>query len=349
MKSFCFIILTLAVLAQAEDGKAKEKRGLADSSPYASPSNGPLYTKSVPSSPAQQEYLSQAQQYYQAETQGPQSRAVAYAQPAVSKYAVPALQKIAYAPQPQQHSIPYSSAAEVSSFSYSSPVVQYNNLGLLHQLAGKTASSQDSPVTYNTAPSSKAQYSATQYSPAPKNQFAPSPKVQYSSAPRVQYSSPPRVQYTSSPNAYEETPNYEEIYQQLLQKANYRAPASPAAGQYQEASYQQSPVAQREEYAQAPSPVAYQTKVASPQVAYTRTPSQYYSFQAPQATQAHQAQQAQQAYQAQTPQVTPVYESSAQSAPEAYYGKSSAAASEVSQYYSPASHSRYAKPGVTYA
>nr|XP_023026032.1 uncharacterized protein LOC111514029 [Leptinotarsa decemlineata] len=91
MKSFCFTILTLVALAQAEDGKAKEKRGLADS--YGSFSNGPSFTKSPQSSPTQQEYVSQAQQYYQENSQAPQSQAAAYTQPAVSKYSVPGLQK----------------------------------------------------------------------------------------------------------------------------------------------------------------------------------------------------------------------------------------------------------------
>ncbi|CAG9819850.1 unnamed protein product [Phaedon cochleariae] len=266
-----FAVLTFSTLAAAKESAAKSKRGVAGgTSLYASP--GPAYTKSQ---------------------QAPQAQAYAYAaQPQ------PQLQ-----PQPQH--IRYSSAADVSSFSYSSPVVEYNNLGLLHQLAGKNAPSQASQ-SYNVAPSPKAQYT----SPAPRVQYVSSPKVQYTSPSKSQYN--PRIQYTSDAGSSSGAPSYEDIYQQLIQRAE----------QSQNIAYQ--PVAQKVSYAQAVSPAAYQAKEASSHINYEAPSQQYY----------------------QQSQTAPIYEHQAQSSAQGYYSQ---AAAPEQQYYSAPSQSKYAKAGITYA
>jgi len=75
----------------------------------------------------------------------PQQQAIAYSQQTgLSRpSASPAYSKAAYQTQSVQPQVPhFSLASDVSTFSYSSPVVRYSNLGLLSQFAGKQIDEQ---------------------------------------------------------------------------------------------------------------------------------------------------------------------------------------------------------------
>ncbi|CAG9857182.1 unnamed protein product [Phyllotreta striolata] len=311
MRLFYITILSCAIVAQAE--KPKGKRTTVDTHQGFSPQYSQAqYQQAAREQP---EYLTQSLQQYYQQPEATQAQAVAY-QPSPKFAAASAAQspKYTYTQQPKQQ-VHYSSAADVSSFSYSSPVVSYNNLGLLQQLAGKGASSQDVPVSYTPS----AQPSKQQYQPQPKLQYVSAPKVQYTSAP-VQYSAPAKPQYKTQPaavavNAYSASnaaPNYEEIYQQIAQKASYAAPEQ----QPQAYSPQQKFV-----YTQADPRLVYQlAKGQQPgqEEAYSAAPSQQYSFQLPQEVENQHQQHQQLVYaqpaQAQQHQYYTVGAQSAQSA-----------------------------------
>lgn len=262
-----------------------------------------------------------------------------------------------YTSQPQyQQQLQYSSAADVSSFSYTSPVVAYNNQGLLRQLAGKeTTPSHGRPVVYNSAPA------------APKQQYQSSPKVQYVSqtpseytSSQNAYSAPSPSSSAYSPNIYSQSQNaysatqtgpsqnaysaatgqpsaytnsaptaysgaqadYDDssnAYQQLTQKGLFTS----NQGQPQAVTYQSGIAGQKYSFIQSPAPQEYQS-ARGQQASYVQSGAQQYSS-APQASSA-------------------VYETAAQSSPQVVYSQRAA----QPQYYSSAPQSKYAKPGITY-
>ncbi|XP_057672131.1 uncharacterized protein LOC130903811 [Diorhabda carinulata] len=329
MRFICMSIVTFAVLAGAEN--PKDKRLAVD------PNTGYHQQQTYSQQSTQPEYLAtqnQPQQYYQSET--PQTQAISYSQPQTkySSAAATPIQKYSFLSQQPKKQIQYSSAADVSSFSYNSPIVSYSNLGLLKQIAGQAASARDVPVNYNSEQPAKTDSSSqpkVQYISSPKVQFSPSP-VQYSS-PKLQYTSPVKSQYTASPSAMftaNAAPNYEEIYQQLAQKAALTT--SQQSAQLQQYTYQPA-APQRVTYQKSPAPVVYQyQKSASAadnqEKAYAQAPAQQYTYQLPQE-----------------------YESGAQSSPQVFYSQGSQGSqtqAQAPQYYTLDSQGQ-AKGGVTYS
>ncbi|XP_044254939.1 cuticle protein 16.5-like [Tribolium madens] len=227
-----FLVLTLlAMVAVARGERGQEKRGVAaGQQTYAAPA-------SIAYSKVQQPVAKVAAapgQYYQPQPQ-------AYAFPA-QQYQP---QTVAYqsAPQPAAKQVvaykqPYSLANDVSSFTYSSPVVTYNNLGLLSQVVGKLAGAHQAkaaapapaPVAYQ-APVQKFAYSqpaqlAYAQAPqqkivaaAPQQYFAPAPAPQqaYVSAPQQTYVSAPQAQTYQAAQTYTAQTAPQSIYSQAPQ------------------------------------------------------------------------------------------------------------------------------------
>jgi hypothetical protein len=264
-------LAVLAVVALARGEAVQEKRGVVagqqaytSQQTYAAPAPASIaYTKvqqpvqKAVVAPQPQFYSQQAaapaayavptvQQQYQYQ---PQAQAVAYAQPGLAKYAAaPAdaakLQVAAYRPQ-------FSLANDVSSFTYSSPVVTYNNLGLLSQVVGKIANPgqakvaaapapvayqaqaqkvaypQPSPVAY-AAPAQlqQAKYALQAQQPqrlvaaAPQQYFSQVPQQAYAAAPQAAYQQAQAQAYTSQSvpqSLYSQAPQYYNAAQQAKQ------------------------------------------------------------------------------------------------------------------------------------
>ncbi|XP_023312488.1 general transcriptional corepressor CYC8-like, partial [Anoplophora glabripennis] len=236
-------------------------------------------------------------------------------------------------PEPQQ----YSSAADVSSFSYSSPVVSYNNLGFLHQIIGKGAGAQQQQPqqqqqqqVYSAAPRPKVQYtsSPSQYS-APQNTYDISNAYQ-GVAQKAAYSESPQAQYQAQAQA--------QAYAQAQAQAAQAQALAEAQAQAKAQSQQQqsqahaitfqtsSPVAQKLSYSSAPSYQAIQAlQKPSAQVNYVGSPQQV-AYSAPQGS-------------------SQAYETAAHSAPQISYSQPGA----QPQYYSVPQGAKYLRAGITYA
>lgn len=258
-----------------------------------------------------------------------------------------------YSSQPQyQQQVQYSSAADVSSFSYTSPVVAYNNQGLLRQLAAKaTTPTHGRPVVYNSAPST------------PKQQYQSSPKVQYVSQAPSEYSSSqnaysaaspsssaysptvfsqsqsvyPASQTAASPNAYSTASVQPSAY---TSSASSSAAYSGAQADYEDSSntYQQKGLfTSNQGQLQA---VTYQSGIAGQKYAFIQSPA------AARAPQVSYVQSGAQQYSS-VPQASSsaAYESAPQSSPQVVYSQQAS----QPQYYSSAPQSKYARPGITYA
>nr|CAH7762100.1 unnamed protein product [Callosobruchus chinensis] len=306
-----------ALTAKAEDSAQKLKRGLSDSNnqplytkqylqkpssgaqqeyvyvqPQASAGREQQYTI-VPQGkvlPATQEYQQQYYQQVAAQYQQPQAHQQAQAQPQYyqaeqtaqpePKYAsvqLPSAQKIAYSSQPQQHTIPYSSAADVSSFSYSSPVVSYNSQGLFQQLAGKAPAGTAQAATYS-------QPTKVQYISVPRTKSAPvsySPAKASSQSAAAAYASAPSA-YSASPSAYSQ-PEYSQASSAYASSPGAYSQGSPSAHSGSPTTYSEA-VASQPSYA-APAAAgledgsaAYQ-QVSQKAAAYTRPQAQAIVYQ----------------------------------------------------------------------
>lgn len=119
--------------------------------------------------------------------------------------------QVSYAAEPaQQSQTSYSPAADVSSFSYSSPAVQYNSQGYLHQLAGKLSAAAPEPQISGAFSKSAFAASGTPVSfaaPAQKYTFA-SPAGAYSAVPKYQFAAaaPQQFVYAQAPAAAQYVP-----------------------------------------------------------------------------------------------------------------------------------------------
>nr|CAI5857763.1 unnamed protein product [Callosobruchus analis] len=186
--------------------------------------------------------------------------------------------QIAYSSQAQQHAIPYSSAADVSSFSYSSPVVSYNSRGLFQQLAGKAPAgtaqaatySQPTKVQYITVPRTKS--APVSYSPAKAS--SQSSAATYASSPSAYSASPSAYSQPGTPSAHSGTPTtYSEA---VASQPSYAVPA--AAGiEDGSAAYQQ--VAQKAAAYTRPQAIVYQSNPAEHRVNYVPSPDRYQASQ----------------------------------------------------------------------
>lgn len=266
-----------------------------------------------------------------------------------------------YQQQPQyQKQLQYSSAADVSSFSYSSPVVQYSNQGLVKQLAGKqTTPSHGRPVVYNSAPAaSKPQYQ--QYQASPSVQYVSQNPTDYSSqkayaapsasagaysanifsASQSAYSTSPTA---SSSNAYSAAAGPSSAYSSSAGSPAYYS-NSPAKYDDSSDAYQQ--VAQKNAYSSSqtqPQAVTYQSGLAGEKYSFVQSPNAQ-EYQSPKGLQTQYVQPSAQQYST-SPQASSssVYESAA--LPQVSYSQQV----PQSQYYSGVPQSKYVKPGIAFA
>ncbi|RZC42220.1 altered inheritance of mitochondria protein 3 [Asbolus verrucosus] len=257
MKFLTFTIFTLVALTRGEG--IQDKRGVAANQAYAAPQSI-AYTKLQ--QPVQKAVVAAAPQ--------PQY----YAQPAPVKYAaapaaysVPVQQQFQYEPQQVAYRPQFSLANDVSSFAYSSPVVSYNNLGLLSQVLGKSAAPVQTKVSAAPAP-------AVYQAPVQKVAYAQPAPVAYAPAPvqakvALPASQPVQAKLVAAP----------QLQQYLTQLPQQFAQQTYVAGSQQQA-YSAAP--QQQAYSAAPQSQAYS---AAPQQAYTAAaqsiPQAVYS-QAPQ-------------------------------------------------------------------
>lgn len=190
---------------------------------------------------------------------------------------------------PAPHPIQYSSAADVSSFSYSSPFVTYNNLGLLSQAVGKLASQHVQPVRLSSKTGAQQQQIAYVAAPSP----SPVPQQIYyvpSSAKAAANAATAQPQYVFAPQHQQQQPQYSFVlpksasqsqgpqYTFVPQSVAYAVPQQ-IQQQYQhqqQVQYESSPVEEPQEQQQSPrTKEVHQPKANQQTATYTFAPSQY--------------------------------------------------------------------------